>query len=54
MAGKRGITTSEIQQRIAIFPLQRNDSLRISVRHIMSKELLQGISDVGIRIVKRR
>ena len=54
LAGKRGITTSEIQQRIAIFPLKRNDSLRISVRHIMSKELLQGISDVGIRIIKRR
>ena len=54
LVGKRGITTSAIEQRIGIFPLQRNDSLKVSVYHIMSKELLPGISDIGIQILKRK
>ena len=54
LVGKRGITTSEIEQRIALFPLQNHDSLHVSVRPIMSKEQLPGISDVGIQIVKRK
>ena len=54
LVGKRGITTSTIEQRIGIFPLQRNDSLKVSVYHIMSKESLPGISDIGIQILKRK
>lgn len=52
LVGKRGITNSEITHHVCSFVLERNDSLNIAVRHIMSKEQLQGISDVGIRLIR--
>lgn len=53
LVGQKGITSTEIRQAIIAFRLNRNDSMHVTIRHIMSRESLPGISDVGIRLIKR-
>lgn len=53
LAGQKGITSTEIRQAIISFRLNRNDSMQVKIRHIMSRESLPGISDVGIRLLKK-
>ena len=53
LAGQKGITSTEIRQAITSFRLNRNDSMQVKIRHIMSRESLPGISDVGIRLLKK-
>ena len=50
LVGKRGIANTELMNHVSSFTLQENDSLNIAVRHIMSRDMLPGISDVGIRL----
>ena len=53
LAGQKGITSTEIRQAISSFRLNRNDSMHVTIHHIMSRESLPGISDVGIRLLKK-
>ena len=44
-----------ISQHTALFPLKRlhlqqGDSLQISIRHHMRREVLQGVTDVGVKL----
>lgn len=52
LKGLEAITRTDIQQPICNFPLNRNDSLRIKVYHIMNRESLPGLSDIGLRLTK--
>ena len=47
-----GISHSQYCFPIARLQLNANDSLSINVRHDMKRDLMPGISDVGIKIVK--
>lgn len=53
LAGQKGITSTEIRQAITSFRLNRNDSMHVTIHHIMNRESLPGISDVGIRLLKK-
>ena len=53
LAGQKGITSTEIRQAISSFRLNRNDSMHVTIHHIMSRESFPGISDVGIRLLKK-
>lgn len=50
LEGKNGISCTEVVAHLRTLQLQQGDSLTISIRHDMRRELLPGISDVGIRI----
>ena len=53
LAGQDGVSNTEIRQRISSFRLNRNDSLHITIHHIMSRDAVPGISDIGIQLRKR-
>ena len=53
LVGHKGITSTEIRQAITSFRLNRNDSMQVKIHHIMGRESLPGISDVGIRLLKK-
>ena len=53
LVGQKGITSTEIRQAITSFRLNRNDSMHVTIHHIMNRESLPGISDVGIRLLKK-
>ncbi len=53
LAGQDGISNTEIRQHIASFQLNRNDSLHITIHHVMSRNSIPGISDIGLRLQKR-
>ena len=44
LAGQDGVSNTEIRQRISSFRLNRNDSLHITIHHIMSRDAVPGIS----------
>ncbi len=52
LLGKQSISNSIIKQSIATLKLKRNDSLKITVRHIMKVDNLQGINDIGLKLSK--
>ena len=51
LVGQKGITSTEIRQAITAFRLNRNDSMHVTIHHIMNRESLPGISDIGIRLL---
>lgn len=51
LVGQKGITSTEIRQAITAFRLNRNDSMHVTIRHIMNRESLPGISDTGITLL---
>lgn len=53
LAGQDRINCTEIRQPVTSFHLNRNDSLHITIRHIMSREAVPGISDIGIKMLKK-
>lgn len=48
----RGITLNQYHFHVAEFNLKERDSLHVSIIHNMKREILPGISDVGIEISK--
>ena len=52
LVGQKGITSTEIRQAITSFRLNRNDSMHVTIHHIMNRESLPGISNVGVRLIK--
>ena len=53
LVGQKGITSTEIRQAIMSFHLNQNDSMQVKIHHIMSRESLPGISDIGVRLLKK-
>lgn len=49
-----GVTHYQYNFHVSDLRLGANDSLHISVRHDMKREILPGISDVGIKVEKIR
>lgn len=53
LEGQNGISTTEIRRPVTSFHLNRNDSLHITIHHIMSQDAVPGISDIGIRLTQQ-
>lgn len=49
----KGIAFYQYHFPVSLMTLQQNDSLHITVRHDMKREILPGISDVGIELERR-
>lgn len=49
----QGISYFQYSFILADADLHRGDSLHISVRHIMKREIIPGISDVGLKLTSR-
>ena len=49
-----GISYRQYQFDISTEQLQKGDSLHIVVRHDMKREILPGVSDVGIKLEKEQ
>ena len=50
MNGKRGITSTELRFPLHDITLQDSDSVTIKIHHLMSREALPGITDLGMEI----
>ncbi len=50
----QGISYYQYRYHISEMQLQQNDSLHITVRHDMRREILPGISDVGIALTRQK
>ena len=48
MLARNGIFTSENTNYLSSFHLNRGDSLRLTITHIMSRDELPGISEIGL------
>ncbi len=46
----QGVTYHQYQYPIADLQLEKGDSLHITVRHCMKRDILPGISDIGIQL----
>lgn len=49
----QGVNLYQYRFHVSDLPLQAGDSLQVKVRHDMKREILPGISDVGIRLSLR-
>ena len=49
-----GVSYTQYDFPLRQMDLRRGDSLDITIRHAMKREILPGISDVGLKIVKKR
>lgn len=54
LSGKDGISNTELLRYVTTISLKDSDSIHIDVRHVMSREKLPGISDIGIRLRKEQ
>lgn len=48
--GKRGITSTELRFPLPDITLQDSDSITIKIHHLMRRESLPGITDLGLEI----
>lgn len=48
LVGKRGISNSEIICHFEDLRLRKNDSIRIKINHCMRREIIPGLSEIGI------
>lgn len=49
----QGVSTYQYRLPVSTLYLHQGDSLHITVRHNMKREILTGISDVGIKVERR-
>ena len=49
----QGVNYYQHNFHVADLPLAQGDSLRINIRHDMKREILPGISDLGITLTKK-
>ncbi len=49
----KGISHYQNTFLLKTISLNKNDSLRIAIRHDMKREMLPGITDIGVKITKR-
>lgn len=50
--GRDGISNNVFRSHIILLHLQRNDSMHITIQHNMSKDALQGVNNIGVRLTK--
>lgn len=50
----QGVSYYQYDFAVAEYSLNKGDSLHIGVRHIMKREMLPGISDIGLRLIKKK
>ncbi len=48
----QGISYIQYNFPINLYPMHQGDSIHISIRHDMKREILPGISDIGVKITK--
>ncbi len=51
--GRESISYNAIRNHIAPLTLQSNDSMHITIQHNMSKDVLQGIYNIGLTLKKQ-
>lgn len=49
----KGVTMYQYQFHLTTLRLEKGDSLSVSVRHDMKREILPGIADVGVKLSKQ-
>ena len=49
----QGISYYQYNVPINLYQMHQGDSIHISIRHDMKREILPGISDIGIKMVKK-
>lgn len=49
----KGIGFYQYRFPVSVMTLQKNDSLHITIRHDMKREILPGVSDVGIEMERK-
>jgi len=49
----QGISSYQFRFPLTTIELKEGDRLRIAIRHDMKREILPGISDIGIRMARR-
>ncbi len=50
----KGVAYYQYHMPVSVIRLNANDSLHITVRHNMKREILPGVSDIGIDLEKRK
>ncbi len=50
----KGVGYYQYHLPVSVMALNKNDSLHITVRHNMKREILPGVSDIGIELEKRK
>lgn len=48
----QGISYYQYNFPINVYQLNKNDSIHVTIRHDMKREILPGISDIGLKVVK--
>ena len=48
----QGISYYQYNFPINIYKINRGDSIHIAIRHDMKREILPGVSDIGVKITK--
>nr|WP_308533243.1 gliding motility lipoprotein GldH [uncultured Prevotella sp.] len=51
--GHENISNNTIRSYIKSFYLKRNDSIHITINHNMNEDVLQGVSNIGITLIKQ-
>lgn len=49
----KGVSCFQYNFIVSDLELKKGDSLHVSIRHIMKREIMPGVSDVGLKITKR-
>ena len=50
----QGISYSQYSFPINIYEMQPGDSIHVAIRHAMKREILPGVSDIGVKITKMK
>lgn len=52
LAGRKGVSCAELTMPVGTLSFAQGDSVHVSIRHLMRRDCLSGVSDVGV-IVSR-
>lgn len=52
LAGQNGISSTELRYHVRDLELNQGDSLHITLNHCMRREILPGLSEIGLQLVK--
>lgn len=54
ITGKQGISSNDIKYHLGEIEMQKDDSIKIKINHCMRREMLPGLSEIGIEAIKLR
>ena len=49
----QGVSHYQYEFKLATIPLEAEDSLHITIRHDMKREMLPGITDIGVTLIRQ-